>query len=50
MRVVLKDMKLGIGENTILRVFHKDAVEWYNITSDLKTGMQRSACMDGSSP
>ncbi|XXQ32045.1 DNA ligase [Plasmodiophora brassicae] len=37
MRVVLKDMKLGIGENTILRVFHKDAVEWYNITSDLKT-------------
>eukprot|EP00474_Spongospora_subterranea_P002280 CRZ02738.1 hypothetical protein [Spongospora subterranea] len=36
MRIILKDLKLGIGETTILSVFHPSALEWYNNTSDLQ--------------
>jgi DNA ligase-4 len=35
-RVILKDLKIGIGHEVILRSYHKDAVDLYNSTSDLK--------------
>ena len=35
-RVILKDMKLGIGHETILKNYHRHAVDIYNATSDLK--------------
>lgn len=34
-RMILKDMKLGISKETILQVFHPDATELYNVTTDL---------------
>ncbi|XP_012678745.2 DNA ligase 4 [Clupea harengus] len=34
-RMILKDMKLGISKETVLQVFHKDAPELYNVTTDL---------------
>ncbi|CAM4489495.1 hypothetical protein PO909_015241 [Leuciscus waleckii] len=34
-RMILKDMKLGISKETILQVFHPDASELYNVTTDL---------------
>ncbi|XP_067298822.1 DNA ligase 4 [Pseudorasbora parva] len=34
-RMILKDMKLGISKETILHVFHPDASELYNVTTDL---------------
>lgn len=34
-RMILKDMKLGISKETILKVFHSDAPEFYNVTTDL---------------
>ena len=35
-RVILKDLKIGIGHEVILRSYHKEAVDLYNSTSDLK--------------
>ncbi|KAJ3190255.1 DNA ligase (ATP) [Gaertneriomyces sp. JEL0708] len=34
-RIILKDLKLGISENGILGLFHPDALELFNVTSDL---------------
>ncbi len=34
-RMILKDMKLGISKETVLQVFHSDAPELYNVTTDL---------------
>ncbi|KAK2908901.1 hypothetical protein Q8A67_004738 [Cirrhinus molitorella] len=34
-RMLLKDMKLGISKETVLQVFHPDAPELYNVTTDL---------------
>ncbi|XP_061693076.1 DNA ligase 4 [Syngnathoides biaculeatus] len=34
-RMILKDMKLGISKETVLQVFHPDAGELYNVTTDL---------------
>ncbi|XP_061641714.1 DNA ligase 4 [Phyllopteryx taeniolatus] len=34
-RMILKDMKLGISKETVLQVFHPDAAELYNVTTDL---------------
>ncbi|KAI5618496.1 DNA ligase 4 isoform X1 [Silurus asotus] len=34
-RMILKDMKLGISKETVLQVFHTDAPELYNVTTDL---------------
>lgn len=34
-RMILKDMKLGISKETVLQVFHPDAPEFYNVTTDL---------------
>nr|XP_055036477.1 DNA ligase 4 [Misgurnus anguillicaudatus] len=34
-RMILKDMKLGISKETILKVFHPDAPEFYNVTTNL---------------
>uniref|UniRef100_A0A671SF17 DNA ligase IV n=1 Tax=Sinocyclocheilus anshuiensis TaxID=1608454 RepID=A0A671SF17_9TELE len=33
--MILNDMKLGISKETILQVFHPDARELYNVTTDL---------------
>ncbi|XP_023828890.1 DNA ligase 4 [Salvelinus sp. IW2-2015] len=34
-RMILKDMKLGVSKETVLQVFHLDAAELYNFTTDL---------------
>ncbi|KND05166.1 DNA ligase I, ATP-dependent (dnl1) [Spizellomyces punctatus DAOM BR117] len=34
-RMILKDLKLGISENTVLGLWHPDALEHFNVTSDL---------------
>ncbi|CAM6105482.1 unnamed protein product [Calypogeia fissa] len=34
--IILKDLKLGISEKTILSVFHPDAEHVFNVTSDLQ--------------
>ena len=39
-RVILKDLKIGIGHETVLKNYHPDAVELYNVTSDLKEVFQ----------
>ena len=35
-RIILKDMKLGIGHETVLKNYHQHAVDIFNATSDLK--------------
>ncbi|GFV88356.1 DNA ligase 4 [Trichonephila clavipes] len=35
-RMILKDMKLGISENTILKAFHADARDLYDVTNSLE--------------
>ncbi|KAK0144697.1 DNA ligase 4 [Merluccius polli] len=34
-RMILKDMKLGISKETVLQAFHPDAGELYNVSADL---------------
>jgi len=34
-RMILKDMKLGVSKETVLRAFHPDAAELYNVNTDL---------------
>ncbi|XP_005997060.1 DNA ligase 4 [Latimeria chalumnae] len=34
-RMILKDMKLGISQQTIFHLFHPDAAELHNVTTDL---------------
>ena len=36
-RIILKDMKLGIGHETILKNYHAHALDIFNATSDLKS-------------
>ena len=35
-RIILKDLKIGIQENFILELFHPDALDFYNVTSSLE--------------
>jgi len=35
-RIILKDMKMGMSKDTILKLFHPNALELYNTTSSLK--------------
>jgi DNA ligase-4 len=35
-RIVLKELKLGVSEKTFLKSFHVDAEEYFNITSSLR--------------
>jgi DNA ligase-4 len=35
-RIILKDLKLGIGYEVILKTFHPKSLDVYNATSDLK--------------
>ena len=35
--MILKDMKIGIGHETILRNYHPDALDLFNATSDLRS-------------
>lgn len=35
-RILLKDMKLGLGQTVILNTFHKDAEELFNVTTNLE--------------
>uniref|UniRef100_A0A8D0E747 DNA ligase n=1 Tax=Salvator merianae TaxID=96440 RepID=A0A8D0E747_SALMN len=35
-RMILKDMKLGVSQQTLFSIFHPDAVELYNVTTDLE--------------
>ncbi|XP_008323548.1 DNA ligase 4 isoform X2 [Cynoglossus semilaevis] len=40
-RMILKDMKLGISKETVLHVFHPDAVELFNVNTDLNKVCQQ---------
>ncbi|XP_017292785.1 DNA ligase 4 isoform X2 [Kryptolebias marmoratus] len=40
-RMILKDMKLGISKETVLQVFHPDAADLYNVNTDLKKVCQQ---------
>ncbi|KAL1006226.1 hypothetical protein UPYG_G00069490 [Umbra pygmaea] len=40
-RMILKDMKLGVSKETVLQVFHADAAELYNVTTDLNKVCQQ---------
>ncbi|XP_054479774.1 DNA ligase 4 [Anoplopoma fimbria] len=40
-RMILKDMKLGISKETVLQVFHPDATELYNVNTDLNKVCQQ---------
>ncbi|KAM4711049.1 LOW QUALITY PROTEIN: DNA ligase 4 [Anableps anableps] len=40
-RMILKDMKLGVSKETVLQVFHPDATELYNVNTDLKKVCQQ---------
>ena len=35
-RIILKEMKLGIGHETVLKNYHRYALDIFNSTSDLK--------------
>jgi DNA ligase 4 len=35
-KIILKDLKLGIGHETLLKMYHPHALELFNATSDLK--------------
>ncbi|NP_001081114.1 DNA ligase (ATP) 4 [Xenopus laevis] len=35
-RMIIKDMKLGFSQQTIFSIFHPDAVELHNVTTDLE--------------
>ncbi len=35
-RIILKDLKAGIGHETILKNYHPDALELFNATSDIR--------------
>jgi DNA ligase 4 len=35
-RIILKDLKIGIQENFILEVYHPDALDLYNVTTSLE--------------
>lgn len=34
-KIILKDLKVGVGHETLLKNFHPDALDLYNVTSDL---------------
>lgn len=36
-RIVLKDLKIGLGYEVMLKNYHPDALELFNATSDLKS-------------
>ncbi|XP_040043330.2 DNA ligase 4 [Gasterosteus aculeatus] len=40
-RMILKDMKLGISKETVLQVFHPDAADFYNVNTDLNKVCQQ---------
>ena len=40
-RMILKDMKLGVSKETVLQVFHPDAPDLYNVSTDLKKVCQQ---------
>lgn len=40
-RMIIKDLKLGVSQQTILNVFHSDAVELHNVTTDLEKVCQQ---------
>ncbi|KAM3935052.1 DNA ligase 4 [Leptodactylus fuscus] len=35
-RMIIKDMKLGISQQTVFSIFHPDALELHNVTTDLE--------------
>ncbi|KAM4863815.1 DNA ligase 4 isoform X3 [Urocitellus parryii] len=35
-RMIVKDLKLGVSQQTIFSVFHSDAIELHNVTTDLE--------------
>jgi DNA ligase-4 len=44
-RIILKELKIGLSEKSILNYFHDDAVDYFNVTSNL-----RKVCDDLKNP
>jgi DNA ligase-4 len=44
MRIVIKDMKIGLKHDRVLKFIHPDAVEMFNHTNDLERVRQRFVC------
>jgi DNA ligase-4 len=44
-RIILKELKIGLSEKSILNYFHEDAVDYFNVTSSL-----RKVCEDLNTP
>lgn len=40
-RMILKDMKLGVSKETVLQVFHPDAPDFFNVNTDLNKVCQQ---------
>lgn len=40
-RMILKDMKLGVSKETVLQVFHPDSPDLYNVSTDLNKVCQQ---------
>ena len=36
-RILLKDLKIGLSEKSLLGLFHREAMDMYNVTSSLRT-------------
>ena len=35
-RIILKDLKIGLRHEKVLPIYHKDALDLYNVTSNLR--------------
>jgi DNA ligase-4 len=40
-KLILKDLKLGIGHETLLKMYHPYALDLYNATSDLRAAFSQ---------
>ncbi|KAF9978589.1 DNA ligase (ATP), partial [Actinomortierella ambigua] len=42
-RIILKDLKIGVSENTVFPTYHPDALDYYNVCSNLKKTVEDCA-------
>ncbi|KAG0243621.1 DNA ligase (ATP) [Actinomortierella wolfii] len=42
-RIILKDLKIGVSENTVFPIYHPDALDYYNVCSNLKKTVEDCA-------
>ena len=44
--MILKDLKIGLGHETVLKNYHPDALDLYNVTSDMREVFRELADKD----